>query len=342
MWTPKALLLPVRQLQQDIDRTLLGALVALSPILAMGAVIDHIGSTAFPELLSSGTVDVLIRVAPSELLQVRRALEKAVELHAQPLPVVVHIESAQTPSPLLAMRTLLATQPMIRGQFLAVQEQYAHVPGRRYPEAKRRFFEDQQASAIDVIEVPPRIDFTTERLRLVSPLSINAAEYHAFRLNNKTFFNSFAPSDTEERDASFWEMDFAGEAIARITRNALTLLVRSKDDDALVGSIRFSGFLWGRYQHCYVGYNVAEAQQGKGYMTEAAAAALHYVHREWGVHRVQAIYNPANLKSAALLERLGFVVEGTLAAYMRDGDDWSDCCLAAWLLPAVQLPAKKS
>ena len=44
-------------------------------------------------------------------------------------------------------------------------------------------------------------------------------------------------------------------------------------------------------------------------MQEVVAAGIDYLFRERGLHRIMASYMPANLRSGALLERLGFEQE---------------------------------
>ena len=43
----------------------------------------------------------------------------------------------------------------------------------------------------------------------------------------------------------------------------------------------------------------------------------------------QAFYDPQNARSARLLERVGFHTEGTMASYIKQGDTWRDCTMAA-------------
>ena len=73
-----------------------------------------------------------------------------------------------------------------------------------------------------------------------------------------------------------------------------------------------------------MGYNLAEAQQGKGYMTEAVRVAIKYVFEELNLHRVMANYMPHNQRSGNLLKRLGFVVEGYAKEYLLINGRWED------------------
>ncbi len=59
-----------------------------------------------------------------------------------------------------------------------------------------------------------------------------------------------------------------------------------------------------------LGYTLATDAQGRGLATEAVAAWLTYAFRAYHLHRVTALLDVENHRSAALLERLGFRREG--------------------------------
>ena len=73
-----------------------------------------------------------------------------------------------------------------------------------------------------------------------------------------------------------------------------------------------------------IGYTVAPEHQGRGLATEAVGAVVDRLFEELAVHRVQASLDPRNGASARVVERLGFVHEGTtVASVMQDGE-WTD------------------
>ena len=59
-----------------------------------------------------------------------------------------------------------------------------------------------------------------------------------------------------------------------------------------------------------VGWIMAADRQGKGLMTEAARALLHYLIDRLKIHKVEALIRRENKPSAALAKRLGFRLEG--------------------------------
>ena len=337
MWTPNSILRPVKSLQREIDLTVLGALQLVSAALGEQAELHHVGSTALLPLLTEGTVDILVRGNPGTLKAMRSTVEALTELQELPLPVSVVVEDREAANSPLRVRSIFAADPLVLGEYRALQRAYAHTPGPRYGQAKQHFFGALLASSDTPIvsaasngHYPPfRIEIPTERLQLVSPLSIDADEFARYKQDSQAFHLEFGAQNPRYIEASFWHQRFAEEALARLRREALTLLVRRLDTNALIGACHFSGFLGGRYQHCSVGFNVAQAEQGQGFMTEAVAAAIDYVCEHWEIHRVEAFYEADNAKSAQLLQRLGFRVEGVLASYLLLRGTWRDCTLAA-------------
>jgi [ribosomal protein S5]-alanine N-acetyltransferase len=70
-----------------------------------------------------------------------------------------------------------------------------------------------------------------------------------------------------------------------------------------------------------LGYCLDEAAWGRGYATEAARALLQWAFDALDLNRVQAEADTRNLASARVLEKLGFVREGTLREdCVVDGD----------------------
>ena len=70
-----------------------------------------------------------------------------------------------------------------------------------------------------------------------------------------------------------------------------------------------------------LGYIADVDHQGKGYVTEAAKAALQYVFEQLGAHRVRLECDDTNLKSARVAERCGFVREGHVRENRKNPDE---------------------
>jgi ribosomal-protein-alanine N-acetyltransferase len=59
-------------------------------------------------------------------------------------------------------------------------------------------------------------------------------------------------------------------------------------------------------------------------MTEALVLLLDAAYRDVGLHRVEANVQPTNVRSLALVERVGFVREGYSCRYVKVGGRWRD------------------
>jgi RimJ/RimL family protein N-acetyltransferase len=78
------------------------------------------------------------------------------------------------------------------------------------------------------------------------------------------------------------------------------------------------------FRSAALGYCFAEAAWGQGYATEAAGAVLHWAFATLDLNRVQAETDTRNVASARVLEKLGFVREGTLREDCVVNGDVSD------------------
>jgi ribosomal-protein-alanine N-acetyltransferase len=78
------------------------------------------------------------------------------------------------------------------------------------------------------------------------------------------------------------------------------------------------------YRSASLGYCLGEAAWGQGYATEAAHALLRWAYDTWDLNRVQAEADTRNVASARVLEKLGFVREGTLREDCVVNGDVSD------------------
>ncbi len=102
----------------------------------------------------------------------------------------------------------------------------------------------------------------------------------------------------------------------------------------IIGNLNLTQVHRGPFQSCVLGYNLAADEQGKGYMTEAVRGAVAFAFDRWKLHRVAANYMPRNTRSAAVLERCGFKIEGHAPAYLLIDGRWEDHVLTAITNPS--------
>jgi RimJ/RimL family protein N-acetyltransferase len=94
-------------------------------------------------------------------------------------------------------------------------------------------------------------------------------------------------------------------------------------DQAFIGWCTFNS--WNpEFRSASLGYCLGEAAWGQGYATEATRTLLRWAFDTLDLNRVQAEADTRNLASARVLEKLGFVLEGTLREDCIVNGDVSD------------------
>ena len=80
-----------------------------------------------------------------------------------------------------------------------------------------------------------------------------------------------------------------------------------------------------------IGYGLARANWGQGFMHEALSAVIEYAFGPLGLRRLEADVHPANAASLRAVERLGFRREGLLKERWQVGETISDSVLLGLL-----------
>jgi ribosomal-protein-alanine N-acetyltransferase len=176
----------------------------------------------------------------------------------------------------------------------------------------------------------------TERLSLGLPEPADAAAIVAYYRDNRAHLEPWSPT----WPAGFFTEDFWREQ-ARSARQdfragtAVRMIVALRAEPRVViGNLSLTQVVRGPAHHCVIGYSLAEAAQGQGYMMEAVSGAVAYAFDDLRLHRVMAGYMPHNRRSAAVLRRAGFTVEGYARDYIRIDGQWEDHILTAIVNPS--------
>jgi ribosomal-protein-serine acetyltransferase len=80
-----------------------------------------------------------------------------------------------------------------------------------------------------------------------------------------------------------------------------------------------------------IGYWLAAGEEGRGTMTHAVRALVDHAFERWGLNRIEIRIDVENARSRAVVERLGFVYEGTLREALRLTDGFHDDAVYAML-----------
>ena len=110
--------------------------------------------------------------------------------------------------------------------------------------------------------------------------------------------------------------------IDQLFRRNMTWAITEKETGAVIGSI---GFEEDKYRPQInsreMGYSLAKSRWGRGYMTEAARRLIRYGFDELKLDVLMIRTSNTNLRSQRVIDKCGFVYEGTLRRAYRTYDD---------------------
>lgn len=181
----------------------------------------------------------------------------------------------------------------------------------------------------------PLPQLLTPRLALRAPDPQRAAAVCDFYRRNREHLAPWDPLRSE----AFYAVEHHRAALERAAQSWrdgvafawwLSLREGGDVDDAMVGQVTFSAVARGVFHNAQLGYAIDARRQGQGLMTEALRCTLAEVFSpRVALHRVQAAYRPENVRSAAVLARLGFEREGLARDYLYIAGAWRDHVITA-------------
>jgi ribosomal-protein-alanine N-acetyltransferase len=104
----------------------------------------------------------------------------------------------------------------------------------------------------------------------------------------------------------------------------MAFIVRAMDSGRIVGVTSLGQIYLKGFQNAYLGYYGMAEFAGLGLMTEAVRMTVKHAFEEIGLHRLEANIQPGNVRSIALVRRLGFRYEGFSLRYLKIGGVWCD------------------
>lgn len=139
-----------------------------------------------------------------------------------------------------------------------------------------------------------------------------------------------------------------GDMVAQIERSLrlhsnrnATWVLTTKSEQRVVGTFGYH-HRERLNQRLEIAYILARPYWRQGLMLEAGSALLEYFFSELNVHRAEALINPQNIASQALVLRLGFACEsGPLRDRLRVGEGWADVKMYSLLAVAWDEVRKK-
>lgn len=171
----------------------------------------------------------------------------------------------------------------------------------------------------------------TNRLLLRVAIPQDIPQILTYFTVNKDYLTPFSPSWVDGFfTAEYWQVQIEQYHLELIHNCALRLFIYPQTQpQKIIGVVNFSNFVHGAASFCNVGYSLAAAEQGHGYMTEALKGGIEYVFQKLNCHRIMANYMPHNRRSGNVLKRLGFVIEGYARDYLLINGQWEDHILTS-------------
>ncbi|MBP1964231.1 GNAT family N-acetyltransferase [Paenibacillus aceris] len=168
------------------------------------------------------------------------------------------------------------------------------------------------------------------------PEETDAEELTAMYKRNREFFEKFSPSTPEEYYTKEHQLQSITKSKAdRAEDRRYAFVICHKEDKRIIGSIGLSFVVRGPLQSCMIGYNLDQAYNGKGYMTEAVKQVVRYAFEELKLHRIVGEASPRNPGSIRVLENAGFHKEGISRSNVKINGVWEDHQVLALINPYV-------
>lgn len=171
----------------------------------------------------------------------------------------------------------------------------------------------------------------TSRLVIRIPEVSDVPAIVAYYRDNLEFLRPFSPVfEPDILDEAAW-LEQVGQRRRELANgeSLRAFIFRRDEPNAIAGNINLTQVFRRSLQSCVLGYNLAESAQGNGYMTEAVLGVVGFAFQQLGLHRVAAGYMPRNVRSAAVLKRCGFRIEGEAKAFLLINGRWEDHVMTA-------------
>lgn len=164
------------------------------------------------------------------------------------------------------------------------------------------------------------------------PEQADAARLLAYNERNRSHLRPFSPPEPSGTS----ELGYWASYVERLRRDVqagvsvpLRLALRSEPSGPFIGGVNLTQICGGPFSACYLGYHLDFAFVGRGLMSEALRVAIRYAFEELLLHRIMANYVPNNRRSASVLARLGFEIEGYAREYLFIDGAWRDHVLTS-------------
>ncbi|MFK3936369.1 GNAT family N-acetyltransferase [Alkalihalobacillus sp. NPDC078783] len=162
----------------------------------------------------------------------------------------------------------------------------------------------------------------------------DAEDLLALHIQNKHFFERFSM----ERPQNYYTLAFQEHVISQFNELAKQgieyhFAICTKQTNQLVGVVDLFQLYRGPLQRGMIGYSVSQAENGKGYATEACTLLTEYAFTNLKLHRLEVAVMTMNHASIRVLEKSGFSKEGIAKQSVRVHGKWEDHYIYAYINP---------
>ncbi|MCI9147635.1 MAG: GNAT family N-acetyltransferase [Hungatella sp.] len=166
----------------------------------------------------------------------------------------------------------------------------------------------------------------TKRLYLLSPAGADPQRVADYLRRNREFMECFEPA----REEKYYSRSFQEEALRQQAKDwedgkGYRFYISPKEDEGLIiGFAALNNVVMGPFCSCFMGYQLDKDYLRRGLMTETVNEVVRYAFESLGLHRIEGNIMPRNKASIGVVEKCGFVNEGTSRKYLKINGVWED------------------
>jgi ribosomal-protein-alanine N-acetyltransferase len=110
----------------------------------------------------------------------------------------------------------------------------------------------------------------------------------------------------------------------RIAREEAAGFLIVEEGGGVAGYATIGNIVRARFQSAYLGFAAFEPYAGRGHMRAGLRLVVDEAFGPLGLHRLEANVQPGNERSAEMIKRLGFRLEGHSPRFLRIDGEWRD------------------
>ncbi|MCR4781176.1 MAG: GNAT family N-acetyltransferase [Lachnospiraceae bacterium] len=170
------------------------------------------------------------------------------------------------------------------------------------------------------------MQFETKRLILRSSDANFAKDVLEFYKDNKESFEAVEPFDTPDfYTFSIQQRNLRAESRLISEGRMVRFWIFPKNEPhKIIGTFSLLNVRQASFKSATIGYKMDKCYRRFGYCKEAILFGLDFAKNTMGLHRIEALIQPSNKASIALIESVGFEREGLLRQNVKLLGEWKD------------------